>query len=288
MIIGVNMKRYIFSILILLIILTSCTKDTEKIEAIRIGIMPDAGALPLLLMDNVEVIPFLSSKERDTAMQLGELDGMMTDMVSVLAHNQKDIPMKVLSLTESRFMIVGTPEFTEDQTWTIGISDNTVIEYMVDQLADGISLDKVAIPQVPVRMEMLGSGKIPLACLTDAMAWPLLSRGFQIIRDQQGSNLEPAILAFSGVFLDKSEKRMVSFVDDWNKIAVEINKDPDSYRELLIEKVRLPNIEGFPYPLPYFKSITLPTEAQVNSVITWFTDKYGLDKPVTYKELMIQ
>lgn len=282
------MKRYIFSILVLLIILTGCAKKTESSGAIRIGIMPDAGALPLLLMDTVEVIPFLSAKERDTAMQLGEIDGMMTDMVSVLAHNQKDIPMKVLTLTESRFMIVGTPEFTEDQTWTIGISDNTVIEYMVDQLADGIVLDKVAIPQVPVRMEMLGSGKIPLACLTDAMAWPLLSRGFQIIRDQQGSDLEPAILAFSGLFLDKSEKRIETFADDWNRIAAEINKDPDSYRELLIEKVRLPDIEGFPYPLPYFRSITLPTEAQVNSVITWFTGKYGLDKPVSYQDLMIQ
>ncbi|MBL7006598.1 MAG: hypothetical protein ISR78_05930 [Spirochaetia bacterium] len=282
------MKRYIFSILVLLIILTGCAKKTESSGAIRIGIMPDAGALPLLLMDTVEVIPFLSAKERDTAMQLGEIDGMMTDMVSVLAHNQKDIPMKVLTLTESRFMIVGTPEFTEDQTWTIGISDNTVIEYMVDQLADGIVLDKVAIPQVPVRMEMLGSGKIPLACLTDAMAWPLLSRGFQIIRDQQGSNLEPAILAFSSLFLDKSEKRIETFADDWNRIAAEINKDPDSYRELLIEKVRLPDIEGFPYPLPYFRSITLPTEAQVNSVITWFTGKYGLDKPVSYQDLMIQ
>lgn len=282
------MKRYIFSILALLIVLTGCAKKTESSGAIRIGIMPDAGALPLLLMDTVEVIPFLSAKERDTAMQLGEIDGMMTDMVSVLAHNQKDIPMKVLTLTESRFMIVGTPEFTEDQTWTIGISDNTVIEYMVDQLADGIVLDKVAIPQVPVRMEMLGSGKIPLACLTDAMAWPLLSRGFQIIRDQQGSDLEPAILAFSGLFLDKSEKRIETFADDWNRIAAEINKDPDSYRELLIEKVRLPDIEGFPYPLPYFRSITLPTEAQVNSVITWFTGKYGLDKPVSYQDLMIQ
>ncbi|NQT60878.1 MAG: hypothetical protein HQ557_18065 [Bacteroidetes bacterium] len=284
------MKKYIFSILALLIILTGCTKEKEPVDmaAIRIGIMPDAGALPLLLMENVEVVPFLSSKERDTAMQLGELDGMMTDMVSVLAHNQNNIPMKVLTLTESRFMIVGTPEFTEDQIWTIGISNNTVIEYMVDLLAAGIVLDKVAIPQVPVRMEMLGSGKIPLACLPDAMAWPLLSKDFQIIRDQLGSNLEPAILAFSGAFLDKSEKWLDKFVEDWNQAVTEINKDPDSYRSLLIEKVRLPDIEGSPYPLPIFRPISLPTEAQVNSVITWFTDKYGLNQPVAYKDLMIQ
>jgi len=196
--------------------------------------------------------------------------------------------MKVLTLTESRFMIVGTPEFTEDQIWTIGISNNTVIEYMVDLLAAGIVLDKVAIPQVPVRMEMLGSGKIPLACLPDAMAWPLLSKDFQIIRDQLGSNLEPAILAFSGAFLDKSEKWLDKFVEDWNQAVTEINKDPDSYRSLLIEKVRLPDIEGSPYPLPIFRPISLPTEAQVNSVITWFTDKYGLNQPVAYKDLMIQ
>ena len=114
-------------------------------------------------MDDVELVPFFSAGERNTAMQLGELDGMMSDLVAVIAYNQQGINLKVLTVTESRFMIVGTPDFSDDQKWSIGISDNTVIEYLADELGAGEELDKVSIPKVPVRVEMLGSKKIPLA-----------------------------------------------------------------------------------------------------------------------------
>jgi len=282
------MKKTLLLALTVLTLLSGCSKKEETKDKIRIGIMPDAGALPLLLMEEVETVPFLSAKERDAAMQLGELDGMMSDMVSVVMFNQKAIPMKVLTITESRFMIVGTPEFTEDKEWTVGLSENTVIEYMVDQWAGDRLIDKVSIPQVPVRMEMLGSGKIPLACLTDAMAWPLLSRGFGIVRDQQGSGLEPAVLVFSDKYLKEAGGKMEEFTRSWNKAVEKINRNPGDYRTLLQEQVRLPEIEGFPYPVPEFRPVTLPTEEQVASVTDWYESRFGLTRPVSYEEMMIR
>lgn len=281
------MKKLILILPAVLLVLAGCGGTEETKDKIRIGIMPDAGALPLLVMDDVEIVSFLSAKERDTAMQLGELDGMMSDLVAVVTFNQRDIPMRVLTLTESRFLIVGTPDFTEDQEWSIGISENTVIEYLADQFGEGYPMDKVSIPQVPVRMEMLGSKKIPLACLTDAMAWPLLSRGFQIVRDQQDSGLDPAILAFSQEFLDRSEKRLDEFKKEWNRAVEKINENPEEYRALLMEHARIPEIEGFPYPVPEYRPILLPGEDQVDSVISWYDDKFGLNREVGYGEMMI-
>ena len=285
------MKKGLTILYILMMLLPAAAagkQDTgTETGSVRIGIMPDAGALPLLLMDGVETVPFMSAKERDTAMQLGELDGIMTDMVSVIAHSQKGIPRKVLTITESRFLIVGIPGFNEEDTWQVGLSENTVIEFMVDQLAGNKAVEKVGIPQVPVRMEMLRNGKIPLACLTDAMAWSLLSQDFPILRDQAGSGLEPAVLAFDAEYSESHPDVIADFQEGWNRAVAEINNQPEAFRSLLLEQIRLPDDPDAPYPVPEFRPVTLPSEESVQIVAEWYEKKYGLEKPVRYDELVI-
>ena len=275
------MKRIIQLIYSLFLIgsLTAAGQQETENLPIRIGVLPDAGVLPLYLMSGVEVVPFMSAKERETAMQLGELDGVTTDLVSVVANGQKGMPQRVLTVTESRFLIVAHPDHSHDPIWSIGISENTIIEFMVDQLAYGKDIDKVAIPQVPVRMEMLRNGKIPMACLTDAMAWPLLSRGFPILADQQGSGLEPAVLAFSEEYLKQNPSVTETFTGDWNRAVEEINSNPDKYRSLLLEGARLPEDPENPYPMPLYHPVAPPGEETVNVVLEWFAEKYGLDHP---------
>lgn len=283
-------------VLIFSLVLPGCGRDEsankEVTEKIRIGLMPDAGALPLLLMEDVETVPFFSARERDTAMQLGELDGMMGDLVGFFTFTSKGIPLKVLTITESRFLLVGSPgsevsSGAETAPWRVGLSENSVIEYMVDHWAQGRPVEKVAIPQVPVRMEMLSQGQIPLACLTDAMAWPLLARGFPIIRDQRDGDEEPGILLFSQAFLDRKDVDLEKFRKDWNDAVAEINRHPGKYRDLLEETARIPRIEGQPYPMPVFRPVTLPTEAQVDSVLSWFREKTGWTVPVRYEEVVL-
>jgi len=276
--------------------LTGCGGNASakkgEAEKIRIGLMPDAGALPLLLMDEVVTVPFFSARERDTAMQLGELDGMMGDLVGFFTFTSKGIPLKVLTVTESRFLLVGAPGSevsSGDDTipWRVGLSENSVIEYMVDRWAQGRPVEKVAIPQVPVRMEMLSQGQIPLAGLTDAMAWPLLAKGFPIIRDQRDGDEEPGVLLFSQAFLNRKDTDLDKFRKDWNNAVAEINRNPGKYRDLLEETARIPRIEGQPYPMPVFRPVTLPTEAQVASVLFWFRDKFGWSGPVRYEDIIL-
>jgi NitT/TauT family transport system substrate-binding protein len=286
---GDIMKRITFIVYSLFFIFTLSAggqKDAD-VKVIRIGVLPDACTLPLFLMDGVEVVPFMSARERETALQLGELDGVTTDLVSVVANEQKGMPQKVLTVTETRFILVANPEMTEDAAWSIGISENTIIEFMVDQFTVGRDIEKVAIPQVPVRMEMLRNGKIPMACLTDALAWPLLGNGFKILADQKDSGLEPAVLAFSEKFLKENPSVPESFKEGWNSAVEEINSNPDKYRSMLLEKVRLPDDPDFPFPVPLYHSVKLPDEHTVQTVLDWFEKKYGLDHAVSYDDLMI-
>ena len=137
-------------------------------------------------------------------------------------------------------------------------------------------------------MEMLGSGRISAACLTDAMAWPLLSRGFPILKDQADTGLEPAVLAFTGDFVLNHPVELAAFREQWNSAVDRINADPGSYSSLLLKQIRLPEDAEHPYPVPRFRSVTLPPADTVTRVIRWFDDKYGLDHPVAYEDLVIQ
>ncbi|WP_028973807.1 ABC transporter substrate-binding protein [Spirochaeta cellobiosiphila] len=287
------MKRYLTLILITICIIPVLFGSGQKQEKdkdtykVRIGVMPDAGNLPLLLMDHVEIVPFMSAKERDVALMAGQIDGISGDLVGLLQFWKNGNNLKVLTTTTSRFMIVAAKGYSSSITTPdIGISENTVIEFMVDALWPDGSFNKLGIPQVPVRMEMLKNNKLPLACLTEGMAWPLLEEGYTIIKDQQNTDLTPAVLALSPAYLSKNEKVVSILKDEWNNAVNEINTNPDQYRHTLIEQVRLPASSN--YPMPQYKTITLPNKKTFDLVKSWMIDKYGNDIDVTYNEVVIK
>jgi len=190
--------------------------------------------------------------------------------------------METLTVTESRFLLVGHPGSLADAG--VGISENTVIEYMVDQWGGGVP--KVAIPQVPVRLEMLREGKISQACLTDAMAWSLLSSGFPILKDQADGGETPAVLTFSkDVLADTASKK--GFIEDWNQAVGKINADPEGHRSLLEQYARIPGDESNPYPIPLYDEVKLPSEGQINRVIEWYETKFEVTLNIDYKDVVI-
>jgi len=254
-------------------------------QKIRIGFLPDPGALPLIVMENVEAIPFMSAKERDIALAAGELDGISGDMIGLFHFEKSGSPLKILTLTECRFFITAHPDHQNDEVYQVGISENTVIEYLVDTLLEGEQVEKVAVPKVPVRLEMLRTGKLPMACLSDGLAWPLLEEGFVNLRDQADTNLTPTILAFSQRYLDENPGMVESIRTSWNEAVGKINGDPEKYHPLLLEAIRLPESQDF--PMPYFKGVTLPTEEYFNSVKDWYETKYDMELGVTREDKVI-
>ena len=57
----------------------------------------------------------------------------------------------------------------------MAVSKNTIIEYVTDRITAGQnmpdgSLNKVVIPQIPTRLEMLQNGKLAAATLPEPMA----------------------------------------------------------------------------------------------------------------------
>jgi NitT/TauT family transport system substrate-binding protein len=272
--------------------LAGCAKAPDAAAKLRIGIMPDAAALPLFLIDGVATVPFQSARDRDAALAAGELDGIIGDLVTAIAHRQQGIGLKVVTAAESRFLLVGRPDLaaglaagTRRGPVTIGLSENTVAEYLVDALAAdlGVPIVKTPVAQAQLRVELLRSGQLDLAILADALAWPLLAEGFVAVRDQAGSGLEPVALLFSDAALAGRAAAVARCLAGWDTAAAAINADPAAFQARLFEQARLPDSGFAP---PRYRPAALPSVAQVQSAIDWYRAKFGLAVPTAYGDLV--
>lgn len=128
----------------------------------------------------------------------------------------------------------------------IAISTNTIIEYATDKILEkyGLSPDdvnKVAVPQIPARLEMLQSGKIDAATLPDPLATVAIKNGAKVIESTDRLGINPGVLLFSDQALEQKENEIKAFYRAYNK-AVEYLKqnDKSSYIDIVIEKASFP------------------------------------------------
>ena len=170
---------------------------------LKVGLLPVLDVLPLYVAQQngyfaeagieVEAIPVKSAQERDVLLQTGQADGVLTDLPSTALLNKQDARVKAV-LTSRRpypdapmFRILAGPDANLNspadlKDVPIGISQNTVIEYLTDRIltAEGLSQEDIAILEVsaiPVRFEQLMNGNIKAATLPDPLASGAIAAG---------------------------------------------------------------------------------------------------------------
>ena len=128
--------------------------------------MPDEATLPYYVAVeegifanhglDMEVVPFLSAMERDSALIAGEIDAGENDPVGVILLRNAGYDAKIVSteLQETakkmRFAIVASlgsniNSIEDLEGKKIAISSNTIIEYITDTLLDDVHADKVEV-----------------------------------------------------------------------------------------------------------------------------------------------
>ena len=197
------MKRKIIAIVMMALMLAGCgtaenggKQATERTDSatIKVGVLRTADSLPIYIGDetglfeeygaNVELVEFSSASDQSKAMESGAIDGMMTDMVvqNLLAKGGTELRTITTALgddiTEGKFLIVSSPnsgvESIDDvEHKKIGISEGTMMEYLVDSYWNELGLDinnveKVNIPSLSLRFETLNADEI---CYRDNRLW---------------------------------------------------------------------------------------------------------------------
>lgn len=308
------MRKDIAIALIALIVIAGCTSlgcISQEESKIKIGVMPDEAALPYYVAEeegifanyglDVEVVPFLSAMERDSALTAGEIDAGENDPIGVILLRNAGYNAKVVSLElqdtaeKMRFAVVASPgsniNSIEDlEGKKIAISSNTIIEYITDTLLGDVHADKVEVKKVPIRMQMLLDNEVDAATLPEPLASYAVYKGAKLIISDAMLNrsISQTVIVFSGDFVKANPERVDKFLDAYSEAVGRINSNPESYRALLVEKIRIPEeIAGSYKMATYLQPKPYPRE-KFEEVLGWMQSKDLVQQDISYADLVYE
>ena len=251
----------------------------------------------------VSITTFQSAQELSTALTSGYIDMAMTDpqVSASLTAGGTEVQLRWITLgatpQQGRFGIQVGPDsdiksIDQLRGASIGVGSNTVPEYVMDKLleAAGISegdFHKEEVKKMPVRFQMMTSGQ------TDAAALPasLLALGeaqgcTTVVDDTSGENLSQSVMVARAEFAnsDGAEDAIAAVQKGWDAAAKAINDDPESFRDLLVEKAQLADPLKKSYPISEYPVDAKPTSKMIQPQLDWMLEKGYLKSPLTYNE----
>lgn len=242
-----------------------------------------------------------SAVERDQLMQSGEIDGMLNELMTTANFNRRETRIKVVAVVRVAdgnhplFRLLGAPggplRHPADLAGTpIGVSRNTIIEYVTDRLLQhaGVPADTVqkqSVPSIPERYQLLLQGRLPAATLPDPLAQSAMAAGAVLLIDDRAiAGRSMSVLSFTRQALEEKREAVARFLEGWNQAVTRINDRPDAYRALLIQKIRIPPNVQTGYAIPPFAHRQLPDRHQWQDVMDWMVARRLLEHPLDFSD----
>ena len=302
-----------FLLFAMVVIFSGCQAEPQNTAVpqseIHIGILPDVESIPLLIAEsngyfadagvlvNLEI--FRSARDRDSALQSGQLDGMVTDMVAVFFANEGGFPLRMLAATDGVIYWMAGKDaavgnISEAEFYSVGLSLNTVMEYTLDAMLKqgGISIstvNKIAIPQIPTRLEMLQNGLVDLALLPEPWSSMAVESGAKIITSTDELGHKAGVIAFDESFVNTNPEAITAVFQAYNQAVEYLNTaEPNDYLDLVIEQFAFPDSVALMIQLPVYKEASLPEANTFNLVQSWLREKTLIQKEWSYDQLVVQ
>lgn len=291
----------------------SLTPEAGENPSLKVAVLPILDVLPLHVAHqngyfeqagvDVELIPVKSAQERDTLMQTGQIDGMLTDLLSPVLFNQDQPQIKVVRTARKvypdsplfRLLVKPGSDVSSPMDLTgveIGIAENTVIEYLTGRMLEnaGLSSDQIVgqeVSAIPVRFELLVNGEIPAATLPDPLASGAIAAGaIAIVDDTSVPELSQSILAFSVNTLEEKPEAVRRFLEAWETAIAELNTNPEDYRDVLVREGRVPESIQGTFQMPPFPESSVPSPEQLADVVEWSLTKGLIENAVPYERMV--
>lgn len=304
-------------ILLVVALLAGCgqekkTPQKAEQEQLKIGVLPIEDIMPMVVAEKngyfaqenlqVELVRFQSAVEQGNAMQSGSLNGMVTDMIVATMMKDSGLDLKMTSITlgaspqEGRFAIIAAPgsdikNLQDLQGKRLGISHNSIIEYVSDGLLKDAGIDpsevkKTSVPKIPVRMEMLFNKQIDAITVPDPMVTFAEFKGGKVIAQDTTRNLSQAVILFDQKTLGEKKGAVEGFYRAYAKAVEDLNNHPDQYKQLMVENVNIPEPIAKDYQLQHYPKPQAPTEQDVNNILQWMQQKELLKNDLKYTDLV--
>jgi NitT/TauT family transport system substrate-binding protein len=226
---------------------------------------------------------FKSALDRDTAMQTGNLDGVMADMLTIVFYNEAGLKSKITSQTYGSYVMVTTPNLDRDAFFKIdpvrvGISANTVIDFVTDQIAYvenmNDKVEAIAIPQMPVRLEMLGVGELDAATLPEPLASAAVLNGGEKVSGTLDLGLQPGIFIMTDSSLEGKAFEIQALYEGYNQGVDYLNStSQDEYIELLVDQLGFPPSLVGKFQFPELSHAQPADEVTFDTVVNWMMER---------------
>lgn len=280
------------------------SESKSNITTLTVAFLPVIDSLPLYVAEsqgyfleenlNVKALSVAHPIERDRLMQSGEIDGMLNELSTLALFNRDEIQLKAVItvrkplLGSPCFRILASPGSSisspkDLEGVPIAVSKNTIIEYLTERIlqAEGLPQKLIVtknVPVIPERFQLLVSGLLPAATLPDPLGEAAIAAGaVPVIDDLSHPEFSVSVLSFTSSLIGRNQQAVKGFVRAWNKAVADINSNPESFRGLFLEKVRVPEIIEKTFLIPEFPYAEIPDEDQWNDVIRWLKEKKVLD-----------
>jgi NitT/TauT family transport system substrate-binding protein len=280
---------------------------------LKIGLMPAYNSIPFVVADkkglflaeglHVELVPFSSQLNRETALQTGSIDGTVSDMINAIQSWSRGFGARVTSVTEGSFCLLSSPQspLRTVGDWggaasgkvRTGLLEDSIVYYVTERMlrsggADPSRIELVPILQLPARLEMLLAGKIEAACLPEPLATMAVARGAHRIADTDAMGTTPGVLLFSRKALSGKQREIASFYRAYDAAVVETNANPEAYRAAIVAGCEFPPAVAGLMKIPHFRRSFTPSVSQVEDVARWMNEKGLVTRVPGYDDIVLR
>ena len=287
--------------------------NNANAEPLTVGLMRIDDSFPFYVAEKeglfekhnvaVELQNFSNARDLSTALQGGELDALMTDTVVTGLSIKGGADVRIVAMAlgavpeEGRFLVISAPDsgITAPEQLAgknVAISNNTMMDYLIDQFEAELGLENmttVNMPDLMLRTTTLLEGKdIDAAILPDPLAAFAVAEGANIVIDDTklGENLSQSVVVVTKENIDDNRAQVEAMLAAYNEAIALINENPDKYRTFALECANVPEALAETYPIPTFTANCVPTEAQIARVNDWLVEKELLTEAYGYEQMV--
>lgn len=301
------MKKVISAVLALcsvLMLAAGCAANKPS-QTLRIGVLPDVDSIPIIIAQeqgffekegvDVHIEHFKSAPDRESALQAGSIDGAVSDMLSAAFLTEGGFKVAMTSMTNGSYKLLAGQAMNGSTDLTgksIALSTNTIIEYTTDKMVTELGLTpedvkKTAIPQIPVRLEMLQSGQIDAATLPEPLASVAVKAGASVLGSSNSLGINPGVLLFKADVIKSKSAEIAAFYRAYNSAVDYLQNTPVSdYADILIEAAGFPEDVREELSLPAYTKAALPSADDFDGVMAWLTEKELIKSAYQYDDLV--
>lgn len=283
-------------LMIALLVLSGCSSKPQEKQTLKIGVMPAVDSAPIFLAQelgifeelglDIEIEVYTSAMDRQSALQAGELDGAMTDVIALVNNVGNGFDIKVTTSTDGAFPILYHEGALEKDAVTVGMMEVSVSNYLADAFLKDYTINKEYIVEIPARLEMVGNGTLDMAVIPEPMASMGALNGLSKELMVNPDEFSPEVMVFNTKSIDSKEKEIQLFHDGYNKAVEMINESQTQAREVLVNKLELNPVIMNNFELPHYNVARIPSEDYFNKIIKWNKDVLGASFDLEYAQLV--